>query len=49
MTWQFALTGLGAAYEPPEEPELHLDMTSLSVEEGAAKVLSLLVDRGLVT
>ena len=24
------LTGVGDAYEPPEEPELHLDMTSLS-------------------
>ena len=24
------LTGVGVAYEPPESPELHLDMTSLS-------------------
>jgi bifunctional enzyme CysN/CysC len=43
------LTGLGAAYEPPEEPELHLDMTTLSVEEAAEKVLSLLAERGLLT
>ena len=42
------LTGLGAAYEPPEEPELHLDMTSLSVEEAAERVLSLLDERGLL-
>src|SRR5581483_11343741 len=34
------LTGLGAAYEPPEEPELHLDMASLSAEEGAEQVIA---------
>ena len=43
------LTGLGAAYEPPEAPELHLDMTSLSAEEAAEKVLSLIAERGLLT
>jgi bifunctional enzyme CysN/CysC len=43
------LTGLGAAYEPPEEPELHLDMASLSVEEAAERVLSALSERGLLT
>ena len=42
------LTGLGSAYEPPEEPELHLDMTSLSVEEAAEKVLAALAERGLL-
>jgi bifunctional enzyme CysN/CysC len=42
------LTGLGSAYEPPEEPELHLDMTSLSVEDAAERVLAVLVDRGLL-
>jgi bifunctional enzyme CysN/CysC len=42
------LTGLGSAYEPPEEPELHLDMASLSVEEAAEKVLATLAERGLV-
>jgi bifunctional enzyme CysN/CysC len=43
------LTGLGSAYEPPEEPELHLDMTSLSVEEAAERVLAALTERGLLT
>ena len=42
------LTGIGAAYEPPEEPDLHLDMTSLSVDEAAEKVLEALAARGLV-
>src|SRR5207248_8113732 len=43
------LTGLGAVYEPPEEPEVHLDMTSLSVEEAAERVLSELEERGLLS
>ena len=43
------LTGLGAAYEPPEEPELHLDMTSLSTDEAAEKVLAVLAERGLLS
>ncbi|HEY7421044.1 MAG TPA: sulfate adenylyltransferase subunit CysN [Gaiellaceae bacterium] len=43
------LTGLGSAYEPPEEPELHLDMTSLSAEEAAEKVLALLAERALLS
>jgi bifunctional enzyme CysN/CysC len=43
------LTGLGAAYEPPEEPDIHLDMTSLSVDEAAEQVLAALSERGLLT
>jgi bifunctional enzyme CysN/CysC len=43
------LTGIGAVYEPPEEPEVHVDMTSLSIEEAAEKVLSALADRDLLT
>jgi len=43
------LTGLGAAYEPPEEPDIRLDMTSLSVDEAAEQVLAALRGRGLLT
>jgi bifunctional enzyme CysN/CysC len=43
------LTGLGGAYEVPEDPELHLDMTSLSAAEATEKVLALLKERGLLS
>jgi bifunctional enzyme CysN/CysC len=42
------LTGIGAAYEPPEEPDIHLDMTSMSVADAAERVLSALEERGLL-
>jgi bifunctional enzyme CysN/CysC len=42
------LTGAGGAYEPPEEPEVHLDMRSLPVEKAAEKVFEALVERGLI-
>jgi bifunctional enzyme CysN/CysC len=42
------LTGIGAAYEAPENPELRLDMTALSVEEAADQVLSALTARALL-
>jgi bifunctional enzyme CysN/CysC len=42
------LTGIGAAYEPPENPEVRLDMTSLSVGDAAERVLSALEERGLL-
>jgi bifunctional enzyme CysN/CysC len=42
------LTGIGAAYEPPEEPELHLDMTSLTVEQAAERIIEALDARGLL-
>jgi bifunctional enzyme CysN/CysC len=43
------LTGIGAVYEPPEEPEVHLDMASLSVEEAAELVLAALDERNLLS
>ncbi|HUJ56071.1 MAG TPA: sulfate adenylyltransferase subunit CysN [Gaiellaceae bacterium] len=43
------LTGIGAAYEPPEAPELRLDMTSLTVEEAAERVLEALAERDLLS
>jgi bifunctional enzyme CysN/CysC len=42
------LTGIGAAYEPPEDPEVRLDMAALSVEEAAEKVLAALEGRGFL-
>jgi bifunctional enzyme CysN/CysC len=42
------LTGIGSAYEPPEAPDVRLDMASLSVEEAAERVLSALGERGLL-
>jgi len=42
------LTGRGGAYEPPEEPDLHLDMTQLDVEAAADRVVALLDERGLL-
>ena len=42
------LTGIGSAYEPPEEPELHLDMNALGVEEAAERVVALLRERKLL-
>src|SRR5205085_9975520 len=43
------LTGIGAAYERPEDPEVRLDMTSLSVEDGAERVFAALEERGLLS
>ena len=42
------LTGIGSEYEPPEDPELHLDMTQLDVEAAADRVVALLEERGLL-
>jgi bifunctional enzyme CysN/CysC len=42
------LTGIGSTYEPPEEPELHLDMTALDVEAAADAVVAALEERGLL-
>ncbi len=41
------LTGIGAPYEAPAEPDLVLDSTSETVEREVERVLSLLVARGL--
>ncbi|HKT43358.1 MAG TPA: sulfate adenylyltransferase subunit CysN [Gaiellaceae bacterium] len=42
------LTGAGSAYEAPEDPDLHLDMTQLDVEAAADSVVALLEERGLL-
>jgi len=42
------LTGAGSTYEPPETPDLHLDMTELDLEAAAGRVLDLLRERGLL-
>jgi bifunctional enzyme CysN/CysC len=42
------LTGVDAPYEPPEDPELRLDMAALGVEEAAERVLALLRERSLI-
>jgi len=42
------LTGIGAEYEPPEAPDVHLDMTALDVEAAADRILALLGERGLL-
>jgi len=43
------LTGLGSVYEPPEAPELRLDMAELGVEEAAERVVEALRDRSLLS
>ncbi|MDE3189841.1 MAG: adenylyl-sulfate kinase, partial [Acidobacteriota bacterium] len=43
------LTGVGAVYEAPESPELHLDMTALDVEDAADRIVALLGARGLLS
>jgi len=43
------LTGLGSVYEPPESPDLQLDMTQLDVEAAAARVVELLRTRALLS
>jgi bifunctional enzyme CysN/CysC len=42
------LTGAGSAYEPPESPEVHLDMTALDVEAAADRIAAALEERGLL-
>jgi len=42
------LTGMGSVYEPPESPDVHLDMTTLDVEAAAAAVVAALEQRGLL-
>jgi bifunctional enzyme CysN/CysC len=41
-------TGIDSPYEPPEHPELRLDTTALSAEEGAAQVVRALAERGML-
>jgi bifunctional enzyme CysN/CysC len=42
------LTGAGAEYEPPESPELRLDMTGLDPEEAAERIVQALHERRLL-
>ncbi|HWX74696.1 MAG TPA: adenylyl-sulfate kinase, partial [Solirubrobacteraceae bacterium] len=42
------LTGVGAPYEPPANPDLVLDACAVSVEDEIERVLALLVARGLL-
>jgi bifunctional enzyme CysN/CysC len=42
------LTGAGGTYEPPEHPDVHLDMTALGVEEAADRIVAELEERGLL-
>jgi bifunctional enzyme CysN/CysC len=41
-------TGIDSPYEPHEHPELRLDPTALSAEEGAAQVVRALAERGML-
>jgi bifunctional enzyme CysN/CysC len=41
-------TGIDSPYEPPEEPDVHVDTGSLSPEESAERVLAVLRERGLL-
>jgi bifunctional enzyme CysN/CysC len=41
-------TGIDSPYEPPEKPEIHIDTTKLSPEEGAEAVLASLRDAGML-
>ena len=43
------LTGVGAPYEPPADPDLVLGTLDESVERGVERVLELLADRGLLS
>jgi bifunctional enzyme CysN/CysC len=42
------LTGAGGTYEPPENPDIHLDMATLSIEEAANRILAALEERKLL-
>jgi bifunctional enzyme CysN/CysC len=42
------LTGAGGTYEPPEHPDIHLDMTTLGIEEAADRIVAVLEERGLL-
>jgi adenylylsulfate kinase-like enzyme len=43
-----ALTGVSDPYEPPEEPEIHLETVGRTVDENADAVLAYLAERGLI-
>jgi len=39
-------TGIDSPYEAPETPEIHIDTTTLSVEDAADLIISNIIDRG---
>jgi len=41
-------TGISAPYEAPENPEIHLKNTDLSVEEAVAQIVRYLEEKGLL-
>jgi bifunctional enzyme CysN/CysC len=41
-------TGIDSPYEPPENPEVRLDTTALSAEDGARAVVDTLRERGML-
>ncbi len=41
-------TGVDDPYEPPEAPEVHIDTTKLTPEEGAKKILEYLIAEGFI-
>jgi bifunctional enzyme CysN/CysC len=41
-------TGISSPYEAPENPELHIDTTSLSPEQAAERIVEALTERGLL-
>jgi bifunctional enzyme CysN/CysC len=41
-------TGTDSPYEPPEEPDVHVDTGTLTPEEAAERVLAVLRERGLL-
>ena len=41
-------TGISSPYEPPENPELHIDTTKLSPEAAAEQIVEALSERGLL-
>jgi sulfate adenylyltransferase len=43
-----ALTGVADPYEPPEDPEIHLETVGRTVEENAQRVVEYLVQQGFL-
>jgi bifunctional enzyme CysN/CysC len=42
-------TGIDSPYEPPENPDIRVDTTTLSAEDAADKIVKLLEERGFLT
>ena len=41
-------TGIDAPYEPPDQPEVRIDTTSLSPAEAADRVIAVLAEAGII-